>query len=215
MKTSEISQQQKMDAHHAMTETHRHLLQFLMAHRFQSEDDLRDKLENYKLEHQYGLLVENMRSQNTNVHYDKTLEEFIGTINRALSLLHFKIVKTKHPKTRKILYTIINELDDEISKLSTRFSPDELTFFKTLIEALADEQDISKLTANSNRPKTLSMEAADIALDAFIEEGWLEEINGKLALGIRSITDLETVISELTAMADEEPATEEVQEEDE
>ncbi|KAF0975815.1 hypothetical protein FDP41_005142 [Naegleria fowleri] len=204
-----------MDAHHAMTETHRHLLQFLMAHRFQSEDDLRDKLENYKLEHQYGLLVENMRSQNTNVHYDKTLEEFIGTINRALSLLHFKIVKTKHPKTRKILYTIINELDDEISKLSTRFSPDELTFFKTLIEALADEQDISKLTANSNRPKTLSMEAADIALDAFIEEGWLEEINGKLALGIRSITDLETVISELTAMADEEPATEEVQEEDE
>ncbi|KAG2386629.1 hypothetical protein C9374_002373 [Naegleria lovaniensis] len=197
-----------MDAHHAMTETHRHLLQFLMAHRFQSEDDLRDKLENYKSEHQYGLLIENMRSQNANVQYDKSLEEFIGTINRALSLLHLKVVKTKHPKTRKILYTIINELDDEISKLSTRFSPDELTFFKTLVEALADEQDISKLTANSNRPKTLSMEAADIALDAFIEEGWLEVVNGKLALGIRSITDLETVISELTAMADEEPTAE-------
>jgi len=190
-----------MDAHLAMTETHRHLLQLLMAKRFIEEQELTDKLREYKSEHSYEDL-KNFKRQNPQlgpIPKDDKLEEFIGTINSALSIVHMRITRAKHPKSKAILYTIVNELDDEISKLSTRFSADELGYFKIIVEALAESNELGRLEINNKRPKTMTLEASDFLIDALIEEGWLDTVEGgRLIFGIRSLTDLESTISELT-----------------
>ncbi|EFC48911.1 non-SMC element 1 [Naegleria gruberi] len=196
-----------------MTEVHRHILQMMMAHKFMAEDELTRKLEDFKNNFQYETLVQN----NSEERFDIDLSEFITTINSALNFMDMKIVREQHPKTKKILYTLINQTEDEISKLATRYSIDELELFKSICEAIANDNDeiLTIVVATSKRPKALSVEAAEQAIRLFIEEGWLENLPGQgLKFGFRSQTDLANYISELqTLEEEEEPQGEEEEEE--
>lgn len=64
---------------------------------------------------------------------DQTLDDYINTINNSLQKVHLKIQVVVHPKTRTVYYGIINEVDDDISKLATNFSPKEIAYFKKIV----------------------------------------------------------------------------------
>ncbi|KAL9654376.1 hypothetical protein ABK040_010403 [Willaertia magna] len=198
-------------AEDSLTDTHRHLMQFMMSRRFVEERELKQKLEEYKQQHQYS---EVLQQQKKVIPRDNQLEDFINSLNQCLSFMHFRIHKSKH--NDKVFYTVINELDDDVSKLATRFSIDELQYFKTIVSKMATvKKRFGKRDANNLRPKGMSIESSDLFINSLVEEGWLEEnADSSLGFGIRSKTELENLISSFST-EDEAEEAEEAEEEDE
>lgn len=102
-----------------MNSVHQTLLQIFMKKGFLEKKDLEEKAK--ELSKEYNLEIE------------KKIDDAIATINRNIEEFNFKIQVLVHPKTRVVYFGIINEVDDEISKLATNLSPNELAFFKRIV----------------------------------------------------------------------------------
>jgi hypothetical protein len=102
------------------TETHRHLLQFLMKSGYVEQKKINQILNEYKKKHKYD-------------GRDATHDDFIRTINQKIENLHLAIKVLKHPRTKESYFGLINEQDDEISKLATTYTAQEIAYFKKIV----------------------------------------------------------------------------------
>lgn len=131
---------------------------------------------------------------------EKKIDDFVATINKNIEEFNYKIQVLVHPKTRVVYFGIINEVDDEISKLATNFTPNELVYFKKILEniqSLEDEgKDLYLSDATNLREKSMSLDIADQCLANLIQEGWLEKNKNKIQIGVRSFLDLRSFLEQ-------------------
>eukprot|EP01080_Neovahlkampfia_damariscottae_P001755 gene1755-524_t len=128
---------------------------------------------------------------------DRSIDEYIGTINESLSDFHFRIQVLVHPKTNKTFFGMINQVDDDISQLATNFTSNELLFFKAILAEIvqADEESKTFLEVDAiNERGKIGAEEAENTLNRFIKENWLSVENHVLWYGIRTLLDLRMYI---------------------
>ncbi len=104
----------------AYTDTHRHVLQFFMKEGYVEKKRYNQILSEYKKKHRYE--------------GDESGDQFIHTINSNLEPLHLAIkVLPSHPRTKETFFGLVNEKDDDISKLATTYTAHEIAYFKKIV----------------------------------------------------------------------------------
>ncbi|KAL0477603.1 non-structural maintenance of chromosomes element 1 [Acrasis kona] len=163
-----------------MTETHRHLLQFIMKEGYLSKKKLNDTLDNYKVQHEYK-------------GRDRVDEDFTRTINNAIGPMHLAIKAMVHPRSKDIYFAIINEQDDEISKLATQYNAHEVQLFKQILNAIVENENSSITTTdavNLRDNKSMNIEETEKVLNSFAKDGWIEKKKDEVWFGIRTLLEL-------------------------
>lgn len=111
----------------AITEVHRRIMQHLMGKGYAEKGELGKLFTELKLEHK-----EHWASRGT------SLADLVNELNQALSTnqLHMRIGTIKHPIKNLTFWGLINEVDkkeDMVNRMATRYSVQELEFFKSIV----------------------------------------------------------------------------------
>jgi hypothetical protein len=118
---------------------------------------------------------------------------YIGDLNDELGKFDFEIRSMRDQVDRSTVYAMVNSTPDSIIQGATHHSPDEIAFFRRLLDAMFETNNTRRaevfavretdaLHLNKNPPGEgeastggLTHKAAEEALAKFVEEGWLEK----------------------------------------
>uniref|UniRef100_A0A803LXG1 Non-structural maintenance of chromosomes element 1 homolog n=1 Tax=Chenopodium quinoa TaxID=63459 RepID=A0A803LXG1_CHEQI len=116
-----------------------------------------------------------------------------------------------------VYYGVVNNVEDEQSKLGSKYSVPQIAFYKGIIEAIAQDTagqgcitniDALHIRLDSQIPggsqplsesqfqdvppalRNFSMSQKEKALEELVHDGWLSNVDGNIGLGIRSFLDL-------------------------
>jgi hypothetical protein len=103
-----------------MTEIHRGLLQHIMKVGSIGQTE-------------FQTLLTSLKNDGEVETKDSTIEDFLASINSNIGQFDMRIQTIVHPKNKKTYSGLINQADDEISKLATQFTPHELVLFKKIV----------------------------------------------------------------------------------
>src|SRR5690348_14928191 len=104
-----------------MNKIHQSIVQYTMKNGFIEKKSLEDMIEGFK------------ETYKDDIQRGATVDDYLSTINKNLAEFHFKIQVLIHPKTNKTYFGWINEVDDEVSKLTTKYTQTEISFFKKIV----------------------------------------------------------------------------------
>eukprot|EP00042_Codosiga_hollandica_P021304 m.73470 g.73470 ORF g.73470 m.73470 type:complete len:293 (+) comp50301_c0_seq19:60-938(+) len=171
----------------ALTDNHRIVLQWVMSRQVVAHSALRAL-------HARVLAT-------THIADSSSLNQFVGVINDALSPLFMKIASVAREDTGERMWALINEADDEHAKLATSLKPQEIAYFRLLIDRImSNPRGLISSTDAMNLPSEASATEDRIPLTksacsdlckSFAAKLWLlEPTKGYYSLGPRAISEL-------------------------
>ncbi|KAH9790395.1 non-structural maintenance of chromosomes element 1-like [Citrus sinensis] len=142
--------------------------------------------------------------------------EYLLNINKELSSCQFELRACRDQYVGQVCYGVVNNVADEQSKLGTKYTVQQIAFFKGILEAIAQDViaqgSISNIEAlnirlenqvlstqgsqllNGPLPaafRNFTMSQKEKTLDEFVQDQWLCcTPDGKIGLGVRSCLDL-------------------------
>jgi len=147
------------------------------------------------------------------------LDNYIHTINNAISPFDLEIRKTLHQKTKERVYALVNTTSDGLTQMSTVYGADEIAYVKRVLDAMFETYNtpsaeimavtslqalrLAKPSSESQRLASgdqetqsatnagLTMAQAERVLDLLVAESWLELSNsGYYTLSPRALMEL-------------------------
>jgi len=133
-----------------------------------------------------------------------SVDSTVRCINQTMEPYSVEIRKGRSRAGGKIFWVLVNALGDKMSEAATDLSPDQLAFFREILDkfnshyhettenSLTDTE-ILNLGHNVNmKPKD-----AETVLRKFIDELWLEEIErGRIGIGVRCYLEFKELFQE-------------------
>ncbi|XP_048504493.1 uncharacterized protein LOC104899928 [Beta vulgaris subsp. vulgaris] len=146
---------------------------------------------------------------------DKLFNDYLLKINKELSFVQFELRACRNQYDGVVYYGVVNNVEDEQSKLGSKYSVPQIAFYKGIIEAIvqdaAGQGFITNIDALHTRLDTqvpsgsqsesqfqdvpaalrnFSMSQKEKALEELVRDGWLSNLDGNIGFGIRSFLDL-------------------------
>ncbi|XP_021720643.1 non-structural maintenance of chromosomes element 1 homolog [Chenopodium quinoa] len=148
---------------------------------------------------------------------DKLFNDYLLKINKELSFVQFELRACRNQYDGTVYYGVVNNTEDEQSKLGSKYSVPQIAFYKGIIEAIAQDAagqgcitniDALHIRLDSQIPggsqpqsesqlqdvppalRNFSMSQKEKALEELVHDGWLSNVDGNIGLGIRSFLDL-------------------------
>ncbi|XP_001639497.2 non-structural maintenance of chromosomes element 1 homolog [Nematostella vectensis] len=123
------------------------------------------------------------------------LQPFINTINKHLRPLFMEVRQAQSEDDGTKFYGLVNNVEDEHSKLATDYTTNDITFFKKAIELVvaADDGWVSSmdlLELGSELEKKMSNSYTETLMNKLTKDKWLEESSGIYSLGGRALLEL-------------------------
>jgi len=134
--------------------------------------------------------------------------EFMMTINRELRGIYVEIRRSMDERTGTTYYVLVNRLASPQTVAAFKhYSTNQLELFKAIMTAMFDEDDrsieyIRALNMTKDLPKRMSMDDAEMFLNRLVAEKWLENVNGKLRLHVKAISELEPYLKSTFELSD-------------
>ncbi|KAI9274225.1 Nse1 non-SMC component of SMC5-6 complex-domain-containing protein [Sporodiniella umbellata] len=125
---------------------------------------------------------------------------FISQINKSLEDLDYSLRRSKNERTGTEHLSLVNIKQDKIVELASNYSPVELKFCRSLIDAIvnADHENYAVTTSAALRlggPLKLSHKETQDVLDRLVEDGWIAEENkGVYFLDTRGLAELQSYL---------------------
>ncbi|KAL9458522.1 hypothetical protein AB3S75_007397 [Citrus x aurantiifolia] len=142
--------------------------------------------------------------------------EYLLNMNKELSSCQFELRACRDQYVGQVCYGVVNNVADEQSKLGTKYTVQQIAFFKGILEAIAQDVmaqgSISNFDALNIRLenqvlstqgsqlvdgplpaafRNFTMSQKEKTLDEFVQDQWLcRTPDGKIGLGVRSCLDL-------------------------
>uniref|UniRef100_G3MNG7 Non-structural maintenance of chromosomes element 1 homolog n=1 Tax=Amblyomma maculatum TaxID=34609 RepID=G3MNG7_AMBMU len=130
------------------------------------------------------------------------LAKFISDINAVISSFHMRIKGGVSEDNGSHFYALLNMKNDELSKRATKFSPNEMKFFKKLVVKIV-ESDTGSIASTEvlnsvyeDNEETLKLSAAEDLLSRMTELGCLVQSEGKISFGPLAQLELEPYLRE-------------------
>ncbi|CAO3634795.1 unnamed protein product [Cunninghamella echinulata] len=128
---------------------------------------------------------------------------FIGVINHQLNDLDYAIRQTHNQRTGIPLYILINAKQDEMTQIATNYDANQLEYLRKLIELITTADDemyaigsMAAIRLGQQMTPPITQKATEELLEQLVSEQWLEEINGKYVMSIRTILELNQYLRE-------------------
>lgn len=143
------------------------------------------------------------------------LDNYISTLNFAISRFDFEIRSTFHQTSRQQVYALVNTTSDALTQMATIHSADEIAFVKRVLDAMFDTYNTPraevmavtsmqalKLAKDNGRREEgnaqaqqssggLTMSQAEDMLSSLVDEGWFEfSTRGFYSLTPRALMEL-------------------------
>ncbi|TNY22392.1 hypothetical protein DMC30DRAFT_149002 [Rhodotorula diobovata] len=141
------------------------------------------------------------------------LENFVAQMEPGLSLCGLDIKATRDQESGQGMYILVNTIQDEPAKVATEYKPEEIAFFKAVVEKIMLaprlSYSISQTDAVRCAKQPLTKTVAIQLIKSFLAKGWLSlHPSGRLILSPRSLVELAPYLRETFAQDpedDEEP----------
>lgn len=124
-------------------------------------------------------------------------ENYVHTLNSAISPFDFEIRSTFHQNTKQKIYALVNTTSDGLTQMATVHTADEIAFVKRVLDAMFDTfntqraeimaiqpMQVNKLAKDPNRRESgstqqaqnagLTMSQAEKVMESMVKEGWFE-----------------------------------------
>ncbi|TCD61082.1 hypothetical protein EIP91_009049 [Steccherinum ochraceum] len=129
-------------------------------------------------------------------------DKWVQKINEALNPIDLEFAHMSDQNSGKELYALVNRRGDEIAQMATEYSPNEIAYFKNLIEKIMlapnESYCISSLAAlreASQLKTTMTKSQAEVVLNSLVAKGWLHySRGGKYTLSTRTLLELGTYL---------------------
>lgn len=140
-------------------------------------------------------------------------DNYVHTVNSAISPFDFEIRSTLHQTTKQKIYALVNTTSDALTQMATVHTADEIAFMKRVLDAMFDTHNTQraevmavtsmqalKLAKDPNRRESgstqaqnvgLTMSQAEKMLQNMVDEGWFElSTRGYYTLTPRALLEL-------------------------
>ncbi|KAJ3311129.1 Non-structural maintenance of chromosomes element 1 [Blyttiomyces sp. JEL0837] len=128
---------------------------------------------------------------------------FVRELNETLHHLDFEMVKTTAPDTGDIYWAMVNVNGDDIAQVATELANNEIQLFKHIIGLIVNADDelfeVSSMAALRDVGKlrpAMTKKEAETTILKLVKEGWLVDSAGYLSLGLRSLMELKSYLTE-------------------
>ncbi|KAK9122529.1 hypothetical protein Sjap_012131 [Stephania japonica] len=137
-------------------------------------------------------------------------------INKELAYVQFELRACRNQYNGEVCYGVVNNVADEQAKLGTKYSVPQITFYKSVVEAIVNDVTGQGCISNINAlyvqlesqlaigsqsqggPSTIppairnfTMSQKEKTLEELVKDGWLcSTSDGNIGLGVRSFLDL-------------------------
>ncbi|XP_033112420.1 non-structural maintenance of chromosomes element 1 homolog [Anneissia japonica] len=173
----------------AMTNAHRLCLQSFMTRGMMSEDEVK-RLHRHACTHCQVYHVENGH------------KPFIQIINTNIKPFSMEIRNCKNEDDGSLVYVLVRTAESDICKLISDYHASELVLFQKTIDLIvenntgtASSTDCLNITLpNSNK---MSKKDAQIVLDKFVADKWLQVNQGQISLTPRSMLELKRYLRDI------------------
>jgi len=129
---------------------------------------------------------------------DTPWDELIVQINTSLNSLDLEFSRGHDEETGTEMWALVNRRDDDIAKVASDYTPQDIAYFKALVEDIITAPNnsfsVSSLAAMRDPPKPASMTKtyAEAVLTSFVARGWLlKSKKGRYSLSSRSLLELQ------------------------
>lgn len=119
----------------------------------------------------------------------------ISAINKKLKPLCMELRHGKAEDDGTSYFALINTFEGDHSQVATEFNPNEIAFFKKVLDLIVTSNDgfVSAMTLvnlGTEMEQKMTASVSEALLTKLVEEKWLTEIDGEFMLGPRSIIEL-------------------------
>lgn len=132
----------------------------------------------------------------------QALAKFVSEVNSKLSPFHMRIKSGVSEEDGSHFYALVNIRDDVLSKCATKFSGNEIKFFKKLVIKIA-ESNSGRVTSTAalnivydDNDAGLQIRAAEGLVNRMIELGYLIMEDGNISLAPLTLLELEPYLRE-------------------
>ncbi|XP_057953749.1 uncharacterized protein LOC131148023 isoform X1 [Malania oleifera] len=168
-------------------------------------------------EQDFHRIFEGLTGKSPGTH-QQLFSDYLFKINKELAYLQFELRGCRNQYDGKIYYGVVNNVADEQSKLGTKYTVPQITFYRSVIEAIAhdvtaqgsissidalnirlENQVLSGMSSQSQGGpvdvppalKNFSVSQKEKTLDELVRDCWLcSTPDGNIGLGVRSFLDL-------------------------
>lgn len=179
----------------AMKDSHRMFIQSFMSKGILNATDVRSLYR--KCCEQYNDIANSQEDER------KRLQEFVMLINNNIRQFEMEIKKGVSETDGSSFYGMVNTTETSITLLASRYTKDELEFFKKLVELIVDSDtgtvgsiDAVNIADSINR---MSKNDAEELLEKFQHDKWIEKTGdtGRYYLATRAVIELEQYIFDM------------------
>mmetsp|Transcript_32760 Transcript_32760/g.71488 ORF Transcript_32760/g.71488 Transcript_32760/m.71488 type:complete len:198 (-) Transcript_32760:135-728(-) len=141
--------------------------------------------------------------------HDRNFDSFWSAINSAIRIADLKLQRVRYPHDGDVYIGIVNTLADEPAKLATNFTPEQIAYFRAVLELIATDEVAAQNGIDSRKAlnatpaagstqsegtqqKKLNPGEKEAALRQLGTEGWLQydTVAGVIKLGVRTFLEL-------------------------
>jgi len=120
---------------------------------------------------------------------------FLDGINKSLRPLDMEIRHEISEDDGAVHYGLVNTAEDEHSKMATDFSPNDIAFFKKVMDLIVTSPDgtvssMDALNTSSDLDKKMTMSHAEELIEKLVKDNWMSESSGSYSLGPRAMLEL-------------------------
>lgn len=127
--------------------------------------------------------------------------ELIRTINASILPFHLEVKKGICEDDGTNYYCLVNNVENNITRLSSDYTPNELEFFKKLVESIVENEgrvgSRAALNLVERLDKKMTKQEAEFLLERLQTERWVLQKEGKVSLSVRSILELNQYIQQV------------------
>ncbi|XP_076441281.1 non-structural maintenance of chromosomes element 1 homolog isoform X3 [Babylonia areolata] len=126
---------------------------------------------------------------------------FIRTINTEILPFHLEVKKGICEQDSTNYYCLVNNVENNITRLSSDYTANELEFFKKLVEMIVETEGCvgsrAALNIVERLDKKMLKQDAEYLLERLCSEQWILQKEGKVSLSVRSILELNQYIQQV------------------
>lgn len=120
---------------------------------------------------------------------------FLDAINKNLRTLDMEIRHGISEDDGAVHYGLVNKAEDEHSKMATDFSPNEIVFFKKVMDLIVTSPDgtvssMDVINIGPDMDKKINITRAEELVGRLIKDHWMSESSGSYSLGPRAMLEL-------------------------
>ncbi|KAL8573976.1 hypothetical protein ACOMHN_029423 [Nucella lapillus] len=126
---------------------------------------------------------------------------FIRTINTSIMPFHLEVKKGICEEDSTNYYCLVNNVENNITRLSSDYTANELEFFKKLVGMIVESEGVvgsrAALNIVERLDKKMTKQDAEDLLDRLHTEQWVLQKEGKVSLSVRCVLELSQYIQQV------------------